>query len=81
MIVPKRQLRAMIYPQSIEVVDRISAELFKKMSPARRLEVAFGLGAMARQVVGAGVRHFHPEFTEDEVTREVARRVRGGSRT
>jgi len=74
-------LRALVNPRCIEVVDRRCAEIFSKMSPARRLEVAFGLGAMARQIIAASVRHFHPEFTDDQVAMEVARRVRGGSRT
>ena len=74
-------LRTLTNPRCIEVVDRMSAEVFKKMSLQRRLEVAFGLRAMARQIMAASVKHFHPDFTNEEVALEVARRVRNVART
>jgi hypothetical protein len=74
-------LRALTNSRCIEVVDRMSAEIFRKMSSQRRLEVAFGLRAMARQIMVGSVKHFHPDFTKEEVEREVARRVRDVART
>ena len=46
------------------------------MSLQRRLEVAFGLRAMARQIMAASVKHFHPDFTNDRSGLGSGRRVR-----
>jgi hypothetical protein len=45
------------------------------MPAARRLELALGMSNSRRQVVAAGVRHCHPEFSPEQVRLAVIRRT------
>jgi hypothetical protein len=63
----------------IEVVDEAMAEVLCRKTGAERLQMAFGLWRFARLMVRAGVRSRHPEWTEAEVAREVARRMLHGA--
>ena len=47
--------------------------LYREAGPERRAEIAAELSAAIREVSKAGVRMRHPEFSEDEVRREVLR--------
>lgn len=48
-------------------------ELYRQAGPARRAEIVAELSEAIREVCRAGVRQRHPEFSEDEVRREVLR--------
>jgi hypothetical protein len=75
----KPQLRALVNPRCIEVIDRGSAEIIKKMPGARRVALAFQMGDMARRMMAASIRQTYPEWDEAQVQAEVANRVRRGS--
>ena len=51
---------------------RRQIEAYRRMRPEERLRIGFELYDMAR----AGVRHQHPDWDEEQVQREVARRFR-----
>jgi hypothetical protein len=51
-------------------------ELYRAMTPQRRLQISFELDELARQLARAGVRHQHPHWGTEQIEREVARRFR-----
>ena len=50
---------------------QVQFEIFRRMSPNKRLQLALRMGDSLRQVVAAGVRHRQPEISEDQVRRIV----------
>jgi hypothetical protein len=45
----------------------LQAEVLRRMGPAQRLLVALRMSDDARALTEAGIRHRHPEYTDDEV--------------
>jgi hypothetical protein len=66
-------------PGRIEVVDDAMAEVLRKKSAAERLAIGHRLWAFARDMIDQVVRSEHPEWTEAETRREVARRLSHGA--
>jgi len=62
-----------------EILDDRMAEILRRKSPAERLEMAFSMWRFGRGLVRDAVRASHPEWTEDEIRRETARRMSGGT--
>ena len=56
-------------PEAAAVQERIYAN----MTPAQRLELALELSDGIREVALAGVRFSHPEWDEQQVSRELLR--------
>jgi hypothetical protein len=51
-------------------VERMQAEIYRRMNPSRKWELLDGLYRMARQFHATGVRMNNPHATEDEVLTE-----------
>jgi len=66
-------------PRRIEVIDDATAAMFRNMSGIEKWRVAGRLLSSARRMIAARVRHEHPTWTADQVAREVARRIAGGT--
>jgi hypothetical protein len=43
----------------------VQLEIYRRMSPSRRMELALEMSDSLRKVVAAGVRQRHPEYTDD----------------
>jgi hypothetical protein len=56
---------------------RLQAEVFRRMSPERRLELGFEMTAALRERLAAGVRGRHPDYTQEQVRLAVARLTLG----
>lgn len=52
---------------------RVQWEIFRQMSPSRRLELALRMSDSLRDVVASGVRCRHPGFNEEQVRLAVIR--------
>ena len=63
----------------IEVVDDRMAEVFKRKTPAERIKIGFSLWTSAHNMLMAHLRTSHPDWSAEEVEREVARRLAGGA--
>ena len=63
----------MIDPKRMEVVDEAVAAVLRTKTPAQRVELAFQAGALARTMMAAGVKSRHPDWSAQEIRREVAR--------
>jgi len=45
----------------------VELAIWRRMSPERRLEIAFEMTETLRSIVAAGVRSRHPEYSEQQV--------------
>jgi hypothetical protein len=68
-VMDRKGIPADTTPEAALVQD----EVFRRMPPGRRLEIALRLGESLLKVTAAGVRSRHPEYTEDEVRLAVIR--------
>ncbi len=74
MIVPMKPRRPVV-----ELLDERVVEILRQKTPQERLAIAFGMFDTARLMVRGVVRQEHPEWSEDEVLRESARRLSHGA--
>lgn len=63
----------------IEVVDDDMAAILREKTSAERLEIAFGMWRFARDTLRRVVAVEHPEWSADQLQREVARRLLHGA--
>jgi hypothetical protein len=66
-------------PGQIEVVDEAVAAVLRTKTPAERVAQTAAANRTARMLIAAGVRARQPDWTDDQVAREVVRRMAGGS--
>jgi hypothetical protein len=62
-----------------ESIDEIMAEIYKQKTSSERLQIAFGLWRLTRTMLYNCLRSMHPEWDEDKIRREVARRISHGA--
>ena len=67
--------RELLSPNRIEVVDDDMAEILRAKSGAERLQIAAGMFASARRMLTSLLSSDHPNWSEVEIQREVARRL------
>lgn len=72
---PRRTLE----PRNIEVMDDEMAAVLRAKTGAQRLQIADGLFAFARDHITARLRREYPDWSEQQVRREVARRLSHGA--
>lgn len=58
--------------------DARQTEIYRRMSPKQRVAVALGMHEQARALMDAGLRTAHPDWSETERRREIARRTLHG---
>jgi hypothetical protein len=51
----------------------VQVDIYRRMAPSRRLELALQMSDTLRRVVASGVRSRHPEYSEEQVRIAVAR--------
>ena len=66
-------------PGQIEVVDDAVAEVLRKKTPAERIAMALDCNRTARMAIEGAIRTQHPDWDDEQVASEVARRMLGGS--
>ena len=69
----------MIDPSIIEVVNEDVAVILRKKTPAERVALALDANRTARLLVEGGLRTRHPDWNDEQIAREVARRMTLGS--
>jgi hypothetical protein len=72
---PPRKLE----PRNIEVMDDQMAAVLRAKTGAQRLQIADRMFAFARDHLAARLRQEHPDWPEQQVRREVARRLSHGA--
>lgn len=63
----------------IEVINDDVAAMYRAKTPAERIAIACQANRTARQILAARIQSLRPEWTGEEVNREVARRFTGGT--
>ncbi len=66
-----------IDPRNIEVVNDDLAAVLRQKTAAERIAMAADANETARKLAAAGIRHDHPDWSQSDVDREVARRMLG----
>lgn len=64
-------------PRRIEVIDDRVAAILRAMPLIEKVRLAEAMVTFAREVLAAGARSRHPDWSSEQVEVEVARRVRG----
>jgi hypothetical protein len=65
-------------PGQIEVVDDAMAEVLRAKQPWERVAMVGQANRTVRHLLAGGIRFRHPNWTDEQVRREVARRMLGG---
>jgi hypothetical protein len=63
----------------IEIVDDQTVEVLRQRGAGGRLEIAFGMWRSAREIITAILVSQHPDWSQNEVAAEVARRLSHGA--
>jgi hypothetical protein len=66
-------------PRRIEVLDDDMARVLRAKTGAERLAIASAMFASARRMLISHLRDRHPDWSEDDVLREAARRLSHGA--
>ena len=64
---------------SPEVVDQQTAKILREKTPGERLAIAHGMWRSARTMLLSALRGQHPDWTDEQVRREAARRLSHGA--
>lgn len=63
----------------VEILHPMVVESLRKLTHAERLKQAFGMWDAARNMVRGVLRQEHPDWTEEQILRETARRLSHGA--
>ncbi len=66
-------------PGQIEVVDDTMAEILRHKTPAERIRIGFTMWTSARNMLITHLKKTHPEWNNDRVEKEVAKRLSHGA--
>jgi hypothetical protein len=66
-------------PEDIEVIDDEMARVYAAKTGAERLAIASGMFASARRMILSHLRTEHPDWSEEQIHREAARRLSHGA--
>jgi len=65
--------------RNMELISDDLVLLWRSKTPAEKLDIVFGMWETARQLITAQVRSIHPDWDDDKIAREVARRLSHGA--
>ncbi len=63
----------------IEVVDDVMVEVLRNKTPDERIRIGFNLWTSARNMLLVYLKKTHPDWNEEKLNREVARRLSHGA--
>ena len=65
-------------PRNLELLDDAMAQVLREKSVAQRLAIGNSLWIYARDLMQSVLRQEHPEWSDEEIQRRVARRMSHG---
>ena len=74
-----RPMTATLRLPVVEILDPQIVEILRRKTPAERLSQAFGMWETAGLIIRSAVRQQHPEWDDDQIQRESARRLSHGA--
>lgn len=66
-------------PLMVEVMDRDMIPFLQAKSAAEKIAMVGAANRTARKLMACGIRQLNPDWSEEQVLAEVARRMRNGS--
>lgn len=63
----------------VEIIHPLVVESLRRKTPAERLKQAFAMWDFAKTMIRGVLRQEHPDWTEEEILREAARRLSHGA--
>jgi hypothetical protein len=63
----------------VEIIEPELVRVLRQKTPSERLAQAFRIWESAREIIRASVHQQHPDWNEDRILREVARRLSHGA--
>ncbi|MBI1832122.1 MAG: hypothetical protein HYR84_11805 [Planctomycetes bacterium] len=66
-------------PGQIEVVDEAVAAILRQKTPAERIAMTSDAHRTAQALLAAQIRGGHPNWPDEQIQQEVARRLMGGT--
>ena len=67
-------------PMVIELPDDDMVEVLRKKSGAQRLQIVNSLFRSTRRMIETNIRANHPDWGNQQINREIAARIAGGTR-
>ncbi|WP_339731550.1 hypothetical protein [uncultured Gimesia sp.] len=64
-----------IRPPVVEVIDQALVDVLRKQTPQERLQIAADMWETARVMLRGAIAQEHPEWNEETLNHEVARRI------
>ena len=64
---------------SLDMMDDAMADILRQKSPLERLQIAGRMWKSARVMLRGSIRTFHPDWSEEQVNRELIRRISLGA--
>lgn len=61
----------------IELLDPMVVDCLRKLTPAQKLAQAFSMWDFAMVVMKASIRHDHPDWSSEQIQKEIVRRLHG----
>jgi hypothetical protein len=65
--------------RNLEVVDEAMAHILREKTEAQRLAIGNGLWVYARNLLRSILRQENPDWTDEQIQRETARRLSHGA--
>jgi hypothetical protein len=62
----------------LEIIDEMTVDVLREKTPAERLEIASGMWESARVMLRGAIRQEHPDWSDEAILREIARRISHG---
>jgi hypothetical protein len=62
-----------------EVMDDLMVEVLRQKTPAERLAISHGMWRFARELLRSALRAQHPDWSEEQICQEMARRLSHGA--
>jgi hypothetical protein len=66
-------------PRRYEIIEDAMVEVLRTKTPGQRLAILDGMRRMARELIRGKLRQDHPEWSDEQLARETARRMSGGA--
>lgn len=64
-------------PPVFEILDPVVVECLRKLTPGEKLRQAFKMWDFAMLVMKASIRYDHPDWNDEQIQKEIVRRLRG----
>ena len=64
--------------QSFELIDDAMADVYRDKSADERVMISSRMWLSARTILSGSIRTSHPDWSDDQVNREIARRISHG---